>query len=114
MALREHRRESTYEAMLARGRTDWRAGDKVRVYRTRAGWALVEADDEDLRDYDTEHYVRSLVANYATRMARAFTQEDFATLFADPAQPSLFTPDFASLRPVLTSLEPMFSPSSSQ
>jgi hypothetical protein len=41
----------------------------VRVYRTGAGWALTEADDEDVRDYDTEHYVRSLRANYATRMA---------------------------------------------
>ena len=113
LALREHRRESMYEAMLARGRTEWRAGDKVRVYRTGSGWGLAEADDEDRRDYDVEHYVRSLQANYASRMARAFTIEDFASLFADPAQPSLFTPDFAAMRPVLTSLEPMASPSTS-
>ncbi len=105
MAIREHRRESMYEAMLARGRSDWRAGDKVRVYRTGTGWALADADDEDARDYDVEHYVRSLRANFATRMARALTTEDFASLFADPAQPSLFEPDFASVRPILTPLE---------
>jgi hypothetical protein len=37
-------------------------------------------------------------------------------VFADPAQPSLFAPDFTSLRPILTSLEPMSStsPSSSK
>jgi DNA polymerase elongation subunit (family B) len=113
MAIREHRRESMYEAMLARGRRDWRAGDKVRVYRTGTGWALADVDDADVRDYDTEHYVRSLRANYATRMARAFTREDFASLFADPAQPSLFAPDFASLPPILTSLDPMSSTSPS-
>jgi DNA polymerase elongation subunit (family B) len=113
LALREHRRESMYEAMLAQGLTDWRAGDKVRVYRTGTGWGLADADDEDRRDYDVAHYVRSLRANYATRMARAFTTEDFAAVFADPAQPSLFAPDFASLRPILTSLEPMSSTSPS-
>jgi DNA polymerase elongation subunit (family B) len=113
LALREHRRESMYEAMLAQGLTDWRAGDKVRVYRTGPGWGLADADDEDRRDYDVAHYVRSLRANYATRMARAFTTEDFAAVFADPAQPSLFAPDFASLRPILTSLEPMSSTSPS-
>jgi len=104
MALREHRRESMYEAMLSRRRTDWRAGDKVRVYRTITGWALAEADDEDARDYDIEHYVQSLRANFATRMARAFTPEDFASVFSDPDQPSLFAPDYASLQPVLTPL----------
>lgn len=111
LALREHRRESMYEAMLAQGRTRWRAGDKVRVYRTGTGWGLAD-DDEDRRDYDVEHYVRSLRVNYATRMARAFTREDFASLFADPAQPSLFSPDFARLRPVLTSLGPTASSTS--
>jgi DNA polymerase elongation subunit (family B) len=73
LALREHRRESMYEAMLARGRTGWRAGDKVRVYRTGAGWDVADADEADPRDYDVEHYVRSLQSNFATRMARSFT-----------------------------------------
>jgi DNA polymerase elongation subunit (family B) len=102
-ALREHRRELMYEALLARGVTTWRAGDKVRVYRTRSGWSHL-LTDEDPRDYDDEHYVRALRANYATRLARAFTAEDFATLFADPSQPSLFAPDLSLIRPVLKSL----------
>jgi hypothetical protein len=92
-----------YEALLARGVTTWRAGDKVRVYRTRSGWSHL-LTDEDPRDYDDEHYVRALRANYATRLARAFTAEDFAILFADPSQPSLFAPDLSLIRPVLKSL----------
>ena len=102
-ALREHRRELMYEALLARGVTTWRAGDKVRVYRTRSGWSHL-LTDEDPRDYDVEHYVRALRANYATRLARAFTGEHFATVFAEPSQPSLFTTDLSLIRPVLESL----------
>jgi DNA polymerase elongation subunit (family B) len=102
-AMREHRREAMYEAMLARGEMSWRRGDKVRVYRARAGWRLLPAD-EDVRDYDVEHYARALRANYASRLTRAFTAEDFAAVFADPEQPSLFVPDFPGVVPVLTAL----------
>ena len=102
-ALREHRRELMYEALLARGVTTWRAGDKVRVYRSRSGWSHL-LTDEDPRDYDVEHYVRALRANYATRLARAFTHENFAVLFADPDQPSLFAPNYSLIRPLLTAL----------
>ncbi len=105
-ALREHRREAMYEALLASGRTDWHVGDKVRVYRSRAGWTLC-FEDADPRDYDIEHYVRGLRANYASRLARALTAEDFASLFADPDQPSLFEPDYSAIRPILTTLNGM-------
>jgi DNA polymerase elongation subunit (family B) len=105
-ALREHRREAMYEALLASGRNDWRVGDKVRVYRSRAGWTL-NFEDADPRDYDIEHYVRALRANYASRLARALTTEDFASLFADPDQPSLFEPDYSAIRPILTTLNGM-------
>jgi DNA polymerase I len=102
-ALREHRREAMYEAMLARGETSWRKGDRVRVYRSRGGWRLVSPDD-DPRDYDVDHYVRALRANYASRLSRALRPDDFAALFSDPEQPSLFAPAFDSMRPILTSL----------
>ena len=102
-ALREHRREAMYEAMLASGRDDWRVGERVRVYRARAGWTIVP-EDEDPRDYVIEHYVRGLRVNYASRLARALTIDDFESLFEDPDQPSLFPVDFARLRPILTSL----------
>jgi hypothetical protein len=78
-------------------------GEKVRVYRARAGWTLYD-EDEDPRDYEVEHYVRTLRANYASRLARALTGEDFETLFADPEQPSLFPSDYAGMGPVLRSL----------
>ncbi|MEP6729941.1 MAG: hypothetical protein ABJE10_04840, partial [bacterium] len=79
-----------------------------RVYRTNGGSGSVvaESDDEvhdkiDRRDYDVDHYARVLLDNFASRLARAFTPGDFATLFADPDQFSLFTPSIASIRPVL-------------
>jgi DNA polymerase elongation subunit (family B) len=110
LASRENRRELPYEAMLASGRDAWHVGDKVRVYRTRTGAGAVvpEVDDEgatevvDHRDYDVVHYERVLRDNFASRLARAFTAEDFAVVFADPDQPSLFAPPVESIRPVLT------------
>jgi DNA polymerase elongation subunit (family B) len=108
---RETRRELAYEAMLASGRPSWSLGDRVRVYRTRSGsGGVVEDGDDgapaegsaDPRDYDVEHYVRVLRDTYASRLARAFTPEDFAAVFADPSQMELFAPALAGIRPVLT------------
>ncbi|HEU0012818.1 MAG TPA: 3'-5' exonuclease [Longimicrobium sp.] len=102
------RRELAYEALLAAGRTAWRSGDRVRVYRTQAGGAALapSPDDEaagipDPRDYDVEHYARILRDNFAARLARALTPSDFAAVFADPDQLSLFGPPIAAMRPVL-------------
>ena len=108
---RESRRELSYEAMLASGRASWSVGDKVRVYRTAngAGGVVEEGDDgaplegaADRRDYDVEHYVRLLHDTYASRLARAFTPEDYAAIFADPSQREMFAPEIATIRPILT------------
>jgi DNA polymerase elongation subunit (family B) len=109
---RDARRELPYEAMLASGRPAWTVGERVRVYRTRSGYGRVvtSADDDtiaaegtDRRDYDVEHYVRVLRETYASRLARAFTPDDFAAVFAEPDQPSLFTPCLESMHTILTS-----------
>ncbi|MCP3138653.1 ribonuclease H-like domain-containing protein [Pyxidicoccus xibeiensis] len=113
LALRERRRELSYEAMLAGGRTDWSAGERVRVYRAVRGRAGLlpdndedgEAPTSDPRDYDVEYYVRLLRETFAARLVRALTPEDFSTVFADPGQPSLFAPLLADARPVLTVLQ---------
>lgn len=111
LASSEKRREAPYEAMLAAGRTEWSIGDRVRVYRTSRGEAalVLEPDDDvtpgdvaERRDYDIEHYVRLLRDSFAIRLARAFTPEDYAAVFADPDQPSLFQPSIATIRSVLT------------
>ena len=107
---RENRRELPYEAMLASGRPRWHAGDKVRVYRTASGAGAVvpEVDDEgateleDPRDYDVGHYERVLRDNFAPRLARAFRPDDYAVVFADPDQASLFAPPVESIHTVLT------------
>jgi len=109
---RESRRELSYEAMLASGRTSWTVGDRVRVYRTQTGLGGVvpDADENavrllddraDPRDYDVDHYTRQLRDTFAARLARALTQDDFAAVFADPEQLSLFTLPLETMRLVL-------------
>jgi DNA polymerase I len=107
---RETRRELTYEAMLASGRTTWNIGDRARVYRTRHGTGGVVGDPEDdvayetsdPRDYDVDHYARVLRETFAARLVRAFTPDDFAAVFADPDQLALFVPALETIRPILT------------
>ncbi|HZS57899.1 MAG TPA: ribonuclease H-like domain-containing protein [Gemmatimonadaceae bacterium] len=108
---RTQRRELPYEALLGAGETHWREGDRVRVYRKANGEgglagrpteaASDDEPDTDPRDYDIEYYVRLLRTTFAERLARAFTGEDFATVFADPDQLSLFAAPLESIRPVL-------------
>jgi DNA polymerase elongation subunit (family B) len=104
---RDRRRELAYEALLAHGRTTWAIGDRVRVYRAVGGQGgLAPGRDEeasaDRRDYDLDHYARVLHDTFAARLVRALTVDDFAAVFADPEQPSLFAPAFATMRTVLT------------
>ena len=107
---REVRRELSYEALLASGRTSWSVGDRVRIYRTRTGAGVViEPGDaglerDDARDYDVDHYSRLLRDTYAARLARAFAPGDFGVVFADPDQLSLFTPPIESVQSVLTTM----------
>jgi DNA polymerase I len=117
LAARGQRRELTYEALLGSGRREWRVGDRVRVYRASGGRAalysrLDAADTEgapaaDARDYDTTYYARLLSDTFATRLVRAFTADDFARVFADPEQPSLFETSLSEVRPILTRLYEM-------
>jgi DNA polymerase elongation subunit (family B) len=102
-AIRETRRELPYEAMLASGRPVWSAGDRVRVYRTEPGTAaLVEETSDARRDYDVDHYARVLRDNFAARLERAFSAEDYAALFGDTDQLSLFSPPIEWIRTVLS------------
>jgi DNA polymerase, archaea type len=93
----------TYEAMLASGRKTWTAGDHVRVYRTKkgSGGVVEEPDNCDLRDYDVPHYSRLLRETYAARLVRAFTPEDYANIFEDTGQLTLFTAPLTSIRTIL-------------
>jgi hypothetical protein len=109
-ASRDRRREPAYEALLAAGRPRWAPGDRVRVYRTREGRAALapprpEGDNRDRidpLDYDVEHYVAVLRDTFAARLERALSPPDFAALVEDPAQLSLFAPNFAAMQTVLT------------
>jgi hypothetical protein len=107
LAARDARREQSYEALLARGRTAWTAGEHVLVYRAARGAAglLVDPETDDPRDYDVEHYMRLLRETFAARLERAFAPEDLAAVFADPHQLSLFSRPLSEIRPVLTSTQ---------
>ena len=111
MAVRDKRREFSYEALLASGRTSWSIGERVRVYRRQGGTGGVVDEfegeavvTEDARDYDVAYYAASLRRNVASRLARAFAPIDFDTLFADAAQYPLFSPELAAVRAVLTQI----------
>jgi hypothetical protein len=62
----------------------------------------VAADPADPRDYDIDHYLRVLRDTYAARLARALIPDDYAAIFADPDQPSLFARSLRDARPILT------------
>jgi DNA polymerase elongation subunit (family B) len=109
LAAREQRREHAYEALLASGRREWLVGERVRVYRATGGrpalWSESELDDAvDARDYDVDHYARLLRDVFGSRLARALSAEDFAAVFADSEQLTLFAPDLAQARTRLTLL----------
>ena len=81
----------------------------MRVYRATGGAAGAAGGERrwraaDPRDYDVAYYVRLLRETFAARLARAFTPDDFATLFDDPQQPSLFAPPIEDIQPALTPL----------
>ncbi len=110
LATRALRREFAYEAVFSSGRTAWRMGERVHVYRRQngTGGMVAEYDDEtrgdeavDARDYDVEHYVRLLRRSFVARLARAFAPEDFAALFDDDVQLRLFTARRDTIRAVL-------------
>jgi DNA polymerase I len=112
LEIRDSRRELPYEAMLASGRRSWSVGERVRVYRTQNGTGGLVDDAEGerspdagdrRRDYDVDHYVHVLRDTFAERLTRAFTPEDFAVIFADPAQPSLFPAAIGTIRSILYS-----------
>lgn len=107
-AVRGARRELAYEALLAAGRSEWRPGDRVHVYRDQWGRARLAPDESstgpqrDPRDYDVDHYQRLLRETFAARLARGLSPEDFAAVFADVEQQHLFARSLEAARPVLT------------
>jgi len=118
---RAARREPAYEALLASGRASWRVGERVRVYRTQGGGAAVVPPGHDAgvgegpgdpRDYDVDHYARVLRDTFAARLSRALAPDDFAAVFADPDQLSLFTPSTVGMRPILSVRQGWADPSS--
>lgn len=103
------RRELGYEALLGAGRTRWRSGEKIRVYRATGQRAALfddERDDaepgHDPRDYDVPYYERLLRDTFAMRLVRAMSSEDFEHVFASVDQLGLFAPDLRARRPILT------------
>jgi DNA polymerase I len=114
LSTREQRRELPYEAVLASGRTRWSVGERLRVYRAAGKRAALLPDPEegderpaahDPLDYDVEYYVRVLHETFAARLERGLSPDDFAGVFADPGQLTLFPRQLGEARPILTLLD---------
>jgi DNA polymerase elongation subunit (family B) len=103
LAVRDARREAAYEGLLAAGRTHWKSGERIRIYRAAGGESrLAPAEGApDPRDYDATHYARVLRENFAMRLSRALSIQDWEVVFADPEQLPLFHVSLASIRTVL-------------
>jgi DNA polymerase elongation subunit (family B) len=53
-----------------------------------------------LPGYDSDHYIRVLLTNYAGRLRKAFTPEDFAQITRIDGQASLFDAPIETIQPV--------------
>jgi DNA polymerase elongation subunit (family B) len=109
LAVRDSRREASYEALLNGGRERWDRGERIRIYRAVGGkpalWhETTDSATADPRDYDVPHYLRLLRETFAARLAKAFDPDDFAAVFVDADQPSLFAPPVESVQALLTKL----------
>jgi DNA polymerase, archaea type len=110
-------REAAYEALLAAGRTAWRAGERVRFYRAADGTAiwlpevpendLSRTDDPSLAEraageapaYDVAHYLGVLHTSYVSRLRKAFAPDDFEQLFRSSGQAGLFDRPIDEVQP---------------
>lgn len=107
LATRAGHREAAYEALLSAGKTSWSPGERVRYYRARSGAHVLLPDggedgrggEEAKRDYDVEHYLRVLVASYASRLRKAFEPEDFEQIFRLEEQYGLFDRPIGAIEP---------------
>ena len=66
-----------YEAAIAAGQIELRAGETVTYYKAESGWKLIT---EGASDYDVSHYIKRLL-DTAKRFREAFTATDFRELF---------------------------------
>jgi len=118
---RQRSREAAYEALLNSGRTQWRAGERVRFYRAADGTAVWLPDesgeaasqapasddaapraapsDDRAPDYDVAHYLAALHASYVTRLRKAFAPADFEQLFRLSGQLGLFDRPVEEVQP---------------
>jgi DNA polymerase, archaea type len=76
------RKETTYEAMLASNRTTWRQGERVRLYKSQQGqWFVLNDEQKNQDEYDIHHYIQVLRDTYTERLKKAFSKEDFDSIF---------------------------------
>lgn len=126
-ASRSRLREAAYEALIAAGRTSWRAGERVRFYRAADGTTIwlpdvseeddIDEDEEgepsaeatpgeqpsvnanDRRDYDVANYIQVFHGSYVSRLKKAFAPEDFDQLFRPDGQLGLFDQPVEEIQP---------------
>jgi DNA polymerase, archaea type len=76
------RKEATYEAMLASNKNTWRQGERVRIYKAHGGqWLVLDDEQRNQPAYDIHHYIQVLRDAYTERLKKAFSKEDFDSIF---------------------------------
>ncbi|MGL4610597.1 MAG: DNA polymerase domain-containing protein [Trueperaceae bacterium] len=75
------RKEAAYEALLASNTSRWRQGERVKIYKARQGWRVFDEGQSNHDDYDVHHYVKTLYVSYIERFKKAFSNEDFQSIF---------------------------------
>jgi DNA polymerase, archaea type len=76
------RKESTYEALLASNKLNWRQGERIKIYKTQQGqWLVFDEEQKGHNDYDVTHYIKILRDSYTERFKKAFSTEDFESIF---------------------------------
>jgi DNA polymerase, archaea type len=86
------RKEATYEAMLASHKTSWRQGERIKIYKSQNGQWLVLDEQANQANYDIPHYIKVLRDSYAERLKKAFSSEDFESVFRLEQQSLFDTP----------------------
>ncbi len=99
---RARAREAAYEALLGAGRSEWRAGERVRFYRAATGapvWlpdaletagATAPPESAAWPPYDVPHYLGVLRTSYVSRLRKAFAPDQYEQLFRSSGQIGLF------------------------
>jgi DNA polymerase, archaea type len=95
------RKEATYEALLASNILTWKQGERIKIYKSRGGqWLVLDSEQKNQYEYDSHHYIQVLRDAYTERLKKAFSKEDFDSIFR-LEQEGLFDTPLGSIKTLM-------------